>query len=113
MKYADLPPDLTTILRAAAFNGGTRYVSIFYLEDGSVQANAQDPKDSASWRVATSNDPVMALMEVLGPRHGGSWTEHLKPVPGKAPKKKNPKKETTEKLVEKPWLDGDDDFDVV
>lgn len=110
--WTDLPPDLPTILRRTRDLKLAGMLYICFLEDGTVQVAAQKGQD-ATVHGAIDDDPLMAILRVLGPPEGGSWEEHLK-LNEKAPKPKPVRQKTRQKTTPKPPPDDDDDdYDVV
>jgi hypothetical protein len=103
VQWTDLPPDIATILRATKHNGHTKAVNIFFREDGTVMVSAQRASDTSAWNIAHNTDPLMALVEALGPGYGGSWQEHLKPAASVR------RKVVKEKMVNTPPNESDDD----
>jgi hypothetical protein len=102
MNWKDLPPDIATILRATQHSGFTKAVNIFYRDDGVCMVSVQRASDSSAWKIAHNEDPLIALMEALGPDYGGSWIDHLKPATTR-------KKVVKEKLINTPPNEGDEE----
>lgn len=79
VQWQDPTPDIGTILRRTRDLRLTRMINIFIGDDGAIQVSVQR-KNSNAYNVVSGSanqDPLMALVEALGPGHGKSWAKHL------------------------------------
>lgn len=112
--WTDPPPDIATILRRYKDLGLTGAINIFFPGPGDgdrgVQVSVQSGRKNA-YSCAQNDDPLIALLEALGPPPGGSWADLLKlDMSAPAPK---PVRHKTTAPAPPPVEEDEDDFSVI
>lgn len=77
-RHAGNAPSLEEILRRHV--KGDR-ITLYRLDTGAWQANANRGRDLSVWTCHTDKDPVKALLGALSPDWTSSWDKHLGPEP--------------------------------